>query len=88
MKIQDRERIIHVSIISVDETMLIKIINPVIENINTDKIETNKHDKKRHGYGLSGIRTITEKYGGILDLNCTDKVFTFTATLCNTSEYN
>lgn len=87
VKIQDRERIIYVSIISVDETMLIKIINPVIENINTDKIETNKHDKKRHGYGLSGIRTITEKYGGILDLNCTDKVFTFTATLCNTSEY-
>ena len=77
------EKNINVSILTADETMLIKITNPVAKKVDVKNLETTKSDKKRHGYGLSGIRTIVQRNGGILDLECTDTLFTFIATLSN-----
>ena len=47
--------------------------------IKDGKVQTSKTDKAFHGIGLSSIRKITEKYGGMLEINANGNVFTLKA---------
>ncbi len=50
-----------------------------------NRIETTKHNKESHGFGLTNIESITHKYNGNLKLECENKVFRAQATLMLTS---
>ena len=47
--------------------------------IKDGKVQTSKTDKAFHGIGLSSIRKITEKYGGMLEIDAKGNVFTLKA---------
>lgn len=53
------------------------IINNIGENIAVSKgiYLTSKPDKKMHGYGIENIKSIVEKYNGILEINHTNNEF-------------
>ncbi len=36
---------------------------------------TTKPDAENHGYGLKSIRSITERYGGVMDIAAEDNIF-------------
>lgn len=44
--------------------------------IEDKSIETTKSNKLEHGFGLKIINTITDKYDGMLKIDCDDKWFT------------
>ena len=58
--------------------IFIKIQNPVFENVHikNNAIATTKLDKNLHGFGISSIRKVVEKYNGLVKLNCENQVFT------------
>ena len=47
--------------------------------IKDGRVQTSKTDKAFHGIGLSSIRKITEKYGGMLEIDAKGNVFTLQA---------
>ncbi len=49
--------------------------------IRDNRIDTTKDDKEAHGFGLSNIERVTQKYAGKLQLSCENQVFTARATL-------
>ena len=49
--------------------------------IKRNHIETTKGNKDAHGFGLSNVERVTQKYDGKLHISCEDKVFTARATL-------
>lgn len=67
LKIQGRGSLTNVSVVNACKNQL-KFENglPV----------TTKDDRSRHGYGLKSIRTIVGKYGGEMNIDVTDNVFT------------
>ncbi|AFS78959.1 ATP-binding domain-containing protein [Gottschalkia acidurici 9a] len=78
-------RTIIVKLSTVQEYISIVIINPVYENIDVNFLETTKIDKTYHGYGLSTIRNIVNKYDGDLDISCANKFFKLSVLLKNKS---
>jgi hypothetical protein len=59
------DRSILVSIVTGDNSLIIHIENSAERKIVTD-LSTDKKDKEHHGYGISNVKAISEKYGGIL----------------------
>ena len=53
--------------------------------IRDNRIETTKDNKEAHGFGLSNIERVTQKYAGKLQLSCENQVFTARATLMLTA---
>lgn len=45
------------------------------------RLATTKADPEAHGFGLTLMRQVAEKYGSILDISCTDTVFTVQTAL-------
>ncbi|WP_425449766.1 sensor histidine kinase [Dethiothermospora halolimnae] len=74
------EPYINIEIYPIRQNIIIKVINPkhsdyrIEENMKQDKFTT-KEDKENHGYGLSNIRYIVEKYNGILRIETKNKQF-------------
>ncbi len=58
--------------------IVIKSENPFSGEIKKEdgKILTIKKDKAKHGYGLKSIKNIAEKYGGFMNVNYINNVFT------------
>ena len=63
--------------------MLIKVSNPFINEIKKsgDKVITTKKDKKNHGYGLTSVKEVVEKYNGTIDIIPENNIFTVTVVL-------
>lgn len=61
------DRIISVSIITGDNSMVIHIENSAERMKGTD-FKTDKADKLLHGYGISNVKAISEKYGGVFTI--------------------
>ena len=61
------DRIISVSIVTGDNSLVIHIVNSV-ERMMRDDFKTDKNDKLLHGYGISNVRAISEKYGGVFTI--------------------
>lgn len=80
------ERLITISIITVKEMLSIKVENkctPPPLAIFGKQGETKKEDKKNHGYGIHSMKTIAEKYDGIVTPEYKDGVFTLSIIMTN-----
>lgn len=57
--------------------ILINIINPYNHKLekNGDTYKTTKHDKEEHGYGISNIKKIMDKYNGMLLISDENNLF-------------
>lgn len=61
------DRFISVSIITGDNSLVIHIENSA-ERMREAEFKTDKKDKLLHGYGISNVRAISEKYGGVFTI--------------------
>ena len=61
------DRIISVSIVTGDNSMVIHIENSA-ERMKGIDFKTDKKDKLLHGYGISNVKAISEKYGGVFKI--------------------
>ena len=61
---------------------LIRASNSCRENVDCESLLsgeshiTSKEDKSLHGYGIGNIRKTVEKYGGMMQISCAERVFT------------
>lgn len=62
----DKNRFIELNINSDETKMLIKVINPVTDEV-TDNLTTTKSRPELHGFGTKTIKAIAEKYNGIAE---------------------
>lgn len=74
---------IDLTIMTDNDNLILTVSNPVVEDIDVNRIQTTKSDKKNHGFGLLSIKAIVEKYQGTYTIQCKDHVFDFTAVLNN-----
>lgn len=66
------------------ETFVMVIENPYEHKIRTDKrgsLLSTKEDSNRHGYGVSSIKRIVEKYNGEVIINTDNNIFSLTVTM-------
>lgn len=77
------QRKIWVQIIQENKYLKICIRNTVMENIpiQNNTLFTTKQNKELHGFGLSNLKRITEKYNGSYYLTCKNKIFSTTILL-------
>ncbi|MCD7730096.1 MAG: ATP-binding protein [Oscillospiraceae bacterium] len=61
------DRYISVSIVTGDNSMVIHIENSAERMVGND-FKTDKKDKLLHGYGISNVMAISEKYGGVFTI--------------------
>ncbi len=61
------ERYISVAIITADNSLMINIENSS-ERMSDTELKTNKENTVLHGYGLSNVKMISEKYGGVFTI--------------------
>lgn len=62
------DRTIFVSIVTGDNSMVIHIENSA-ERMKGIDFKTDKKDKMLHGYGISNVKAISEKYGGVFTID-------------------
>jgi len=62
------DRTISVSIVTGDNSMVIHIENSA-ERMKGIDFKTDKKDKMLHGYGISNVKAISEKYGGVFTID-------------------
>jgi len=84
-KLNNKEKIIQLFIQPQNETIIITVKNPVIEDIDTLNFTSTKPYSKWHGYGIISMKEIAAKYGGNIALTCTNHLFTVSAILNNIS---
>ena len=64
---------------------MLEIKNSICKRVEVDKEtglpETTKEDKASHGYGLSNIRKVAQKYCGDIDIRQDEKSFMLTVML-------
>lgn len=77
------KKYISLTLMSTDGRISISVSNPVEEDINTEKLSTSKSDKEKHGYGIKSIRTIAQKYDGIVSFSCKNKTFDVSVNMAN-----
>lgn len=76
-------RIVNIFVTFNNDIIIIKITNPVIENIDTQKMITTKHDKASHGFGIISIKQLVDKYSGEVMFKCSDLIFTTSIIMSN-----
>lgn len=61
-----------------EEHLLIRVKNPTAHEvqIRNGELITTKKDAKNHGLGSKNVKSVVEKYGGTLQYECQDGVFT------------
>lgn len=77
------KKYISLTLMLTDGRISISVSNPVEEDINTEKLSTSKSDKEKHGYGIKSIRTIAQKYDGIVSFSCKNKIFNVSVNMAN-----
>lgn len=83
-KITNKEsRYINLNLISTDDRISISILNPVEEDVDTEKLTTSKSDKEKHGYGIKSIKTIVQKHEGMVLFSCENKIFNISINMAN-----
>jgi sensor histidine kinase regulating citrate/malate metabolism len=62
--------------VSVHNSTIVAIIrNPVVEDIDTDLLETTKKDSEHHGIGILSMKEIASKYNGEILFTCQNNTF-------------
>ena len=82
-KCRDRQRVIEIKIQMHDNKYLLMIENTAPENAleNNKQLATTKDDTSRHGYGVKSIRSIAEKYNGMVDFSQIEDRFRSTVVM-------
>ncbi len=73
--VEDRDREITLEINAINSILSIAVTNPVKENVDISDLRTTKKDKNAHGFGLSTIRSLAEKYSGEVEVTCENNRF-------------
>lgn len=81
--LENNNKHIEFKMITVADRISVSIKNPVNKNIDTNKLFSTKSDKELHGYGIKSIKTISQKYDGMVLFSCEDKIFTININLGN-----
>ena len=76
--------VITIKIISLVEQLTIEITNPVKENVDTNKLKSNKTNKYLHGLGIQSMQSISAKYDGEIFFSCKECIFSTDIILANT----
>ena len=71
------EKWIHLDLYMLQDNLYIRMENPVMSEINVQKLEgnTSKEDKKNHGFGIYNLKNAVEKYQGEVSFDCEDQKF-------------
>lgn len=82
-KCYDKQRVIEIKIRMFDSKYLIEVENTAPENAleNNRSLSTTKSDPEHHGYGVKSIKSIAEKYKGMVDFSQTADKFRSTVVL-------
>lgn len=70
-KCHDRQRVIEIKIRMCDDKYLLEVENTATENAleNNKQLATTKDDMSRHGFGVKSIKSIAEKYNGMVNFS-------------------
>lgn len=79
----DTEKEISIFVKHHNNHIVIIIKNKVDENIDTNNIFTTKNDPTNHGFGLTEIKNLVQKYHGNTFITCDNKMFELHITLSN-----
>lgn len=76
-KCRDRQRFIEIKIRLCGNKYLLEVENTAPENTleNNKLLSTTKDDPSRHGYGVKSIKSISEKYDGMVDFSQSEDRF-------------
>ena len=76
---------IHLDLYMLQDNLYIRMENPVMSEINVQKLEgnTSKEDKKNHGFGIYNLKNAVEKYHGEVSFDCEDQKFIAEIVLWN-----
>ena len=82
-KCRDCQRVIEIKIQMHDNKYLLMIENTAPKDAleNNKQLATTKDDKSRHGYGVKSIRSIAEKYNGMVDFSQIEDRFRSTVVM-------
>lgn len=82
-KCRDKQRVIEIQIRLCRNKYLIDVENTAPENAfeNNKLLSTTKENKDRHGYGIKSIKSIAEKYNGMVSFSQTADRFRSTVAL-------
>lgn len=83
LPLAEEERMIDLQVRQKAGLILIHISNRFAGSLEVgeDLPKTSKEDNGYHGFGLKSIRAVAEKYGGLLNLNTEDSLFTLRITI-------
>lgn len=71
------------SLIVTEDRISVSISNPVKNDIDTQDLSTSKPDKKNHGFGIMSILTLAQKYDGMVEFECQNRVFVSRINISN-----
>ncbi len=57
--------------------------NSVVRDFDTSNMSTTKGDRRNHGFGMSNITYLVNRYDGAVNFTCEDRVFTLDMSLEN-----
>lgn len=82
---EDAKKWIHLDLYMLQDNLYIRMENPVMSEINVQKLEgnTSKEDKKNHGFGIYNLKNAVEKYQGEVSFDCEDQKFIAEIVLWN-----
>ena len=82
---EDTKKWIHLDLYMLQDNLYIRMDNPVMSEINVQKLEgnTSKEDKKNHGFGIYNLKNAVEKYQGEVSFDCEDQKFIAEIVLWN-----
>ena len=78
-----RQRVIEIKLLVCNDKYLLEVENTAVENAlqNNTQLSTTKKDTARHGYGVKSIRSIAEKYNGMVNFSQVGDRFRSTVVL-------
>ncbi len=79
----NRQRVIEIKLRMCNDKYLLEVENTAVENAlqNNTQLSTTKKDTARHGYGVKSIRSIAEKYNGMVNFSQVGDRFRSTVVL-------
>ncbi len=75
------DRYIKINIFTTKTALVINILNSAVVSNMIRKLKSDKSDKIRHGYGLSNVNRIVDKYGGSFSTERKESKFEATAVI-------
>ncbi len=75
------DRYIKINIFTTETALVINILNSAVVSNMVRKLKSDKSDKIRHGYGLSNVNRIVDKYGGSFSVERKESKFEATAVI-------